>query len=235
MNCVFITGTDTDAGKTVVASALARDLRGQGARVWVAKPIAAGAELNRASGQLENADALSLLQAAQSNQPYAQVNPFCFAEPIAPHIAAALLGQRLELETLVAYLRQLHQLAQQQEIDYLLVEGAGGWLLPLNEQHTMAEVIACLGWPVLLVVGLKLGCLNHALLSAQAITASGLPLLGWIANQPRLQAMPFQAQNISLLQARLQAPYLGFHGFQDEIGESAACASFLSAFCASLA
>ena len=184
MNCVFVTGTDTDAGKTVAAVVLLQALQQRGLRCLASKPIAAGAE--QTEHGLRNSDALYLQQAAGGLQAYEQVNPYCFAAPIAPHIAAEQQGHRLQGSAIAASLRQL----QAQPADYRVIEGAGGWLLPLNAHETLADVITELHIPVLLVVGLKLGCLNHAFLTVADIQRRGLPLVGWIANQPQPQAMP---------------------------------------------
>ena len=203
MNCLFVTGTDTDAGKTVSAVALLQGLSERGFRCLASKPIAAGAETTEFG--LRNNDALLLQQAAAAQQPYEQVNPFCFAPAIAPHIAAELIAEPLQARQVQAVLTEL----QQQSADWLVVEGAGGWLLPLNAHETLADVIQALQLPVLLVVGLKLGCLNHALLSVADIQRRGLPLQGWIGNQLAPEPMPYQAQNISLLAACIPAPCLG--------------------------
>lgn len=204
MNCVFVTGTDTDAGKTVSAIALLQALTQRGFRCLASKPIAAGADTT-ADG-LRNSDALLLQQAAGGQQTYAEVNPLCFAPAIAPHIAAELAGQSLQAHQLQLILRTL----QRRSADWLVIEGAGGWLLPLNNQETLADVIEALQLPVLLVVGLKLGCLNHALLTVADIQRRGLKLIGWIGNQVAAEPMLFQEQNIALLKARIPAPCVGF-------------------------
>ncbi len=196
----FITGTDTDAGKTLVACALARKLRLEGERVAVAKPIAAGAE--RVDGELQNDDALALQAAGGDWQPYQQINPYCFTEAIAPHIAAR--GEELSVELLSAAMGPALTI----DADTLLVEGAGGWYVPLNERENLSDLAVELGLPVILVVGIKLGCLNHAMLSAQAIEASGLSLAGWVGSvvQP---GMPALQENIKTLKHRLAAPCWG--------------------------
>lgn len=203
MNCVFVTGTDTDAGKTVSAVAILQSLYQRGFSCLASKPIAAGAEAT-AQG-LRNADALMLQQAAGAQQAYTQVNPFCFAAPIAPHIAAAQVGHRLLAQDVCTALAEL----QQQRADWLVIEGAGGWLLPLNQHETMADVVEQLQIPIIVVVGLKLGCLNHALLTVTDIERRGLKLAGWIGNQLSPEPMPFQADNIALLTAKINAPCLG--------------------------
>jgi dethiobiotin synthetase len=197
---VFIAGTDTEVGKTRVAVALVRALVGEGLKVAVMKPVAAGA-VETAEG-LRNADATDLSAASNVKAPYKSVNPFCLAEPTSPHIAARSAGIRIDLSIIQREFAQLETAA-----DLVVVEGAGGWLAPISDTHSMADVAAALDLPVILVVGLRLGCLNHALLTSQAIHASGLRLAGWVANhlQPRFE---HAAENIALLERRLPAPLL---------------------------
>jgi len=173
---LFITGTDTEIGKTFVTAAMIRALRGAGVAALAMKPIASGAHAT-AQG-LRNADALALIEAMGSAAPdYAQVNPYVFAEPIAPHIAARNAAVEINLAPIVAAYRQLAAHA-----DVLLVEGAGGWSIPLSDQLMLADLPRALDLPVLLVVGVRLGCINHALLSARAIRDDGLAFAGWVAN-----------------------------------------------------
>ena len=174
--------------------------------VPVTKPIAAGADPT-AEG-LRNADALALIAAANVPAPYQTVNPYCLKLPASPHIAAANEGITLKLAPIVQAFGQLTRIS-----DLVVVEAAGGWLAPINEMETMADIAAALDLPVLLVVGLRLGCLNHALLTAQAIEARGLTFAGWIANhlQPRFD---HAAENIATLEARLAAPLLDVVPFQ---------------------
>jgi len=172
---LFITGTDTEVGKTVVARILVRSLVATGARVAVMKPVAAGSALT-ADG-LRNEDALGLIADSNVTMPYDTVNPYCLAAPIAPHLAAREAGINIELSRIRSAFTQLRAAA-----DHVIVEGAGGWLAPLNERQFIADLAVALELPVLLVVGLRLGCLNHALLSAAAIRQRGLRLAGWIGN-----------------------------------------------------
>ena len=203
---VFLTGTDTEVGKTVVATAMVRSLADSGQRIAVMKPIAAGADPTPEG--LRNADALALIAAANVPAPYQTVNPYCLKLPASPHIAAANEGITLKLAPIVQAFGQLTRIS-----DLVVVEAAGGWLAPINEMETMADIAAALDLPVLLVVGLRLGCLNHALLTAQAIEARGLTFAGWIANhlQPRFD---HAAENIATLEARLAAPLLDVVPFQ---------------------
>lgn len=194
----FVTGTDTGVGKTLVSCALLLRLRERHARVVGMKPVAAGT-LSAAGGD-DNEDVLAL-RAASSMRVAAELdNPCCLALPLSPHLAAREAGQRIEVGMLAARYRQLAALA-----DAVVVEGAGGFHVPLNEVETGADLAVALGLPVLLVVGLRLGCLNHALLTQEALLTRGLTLTGWIANRidPAMQA---QEDNIATLRARLKAP-----------------------------
>ena len=204
---IFVTGTDTDVGKTFVATALLRLARARGLRCVAVKPVAAGCAWR--DGELVNDDALALLAASESGQRYRAVNPVALEPAIAPHIAAAEVGASLRVEDLAARCRET--LAA--EHDFALIEGAGGWLVPLGDGatgdgSTLAELCAALAARPLLVVGMKLGCLNHALLTAAAIAAAGLELAGWVANSPG-PPMPRLEANVATLCARLAAPCLG--------------------------
>ncbi len=172
---VFVTATDTGAGKTVVAAGLVRALKQLLPRVAAMKPIASGARVT-ARG-LRNADAELLRREASMRVPYDTVNPCVFAAAIAPHHAAAAAGQCIDLARIAAAHARLARGA-----DRVVVEGAGGWRVPLDRRRTMADLALALELPVVLVVGLRLGCINHALLTAEAIAADGAPLLGWVAN-----------------------------------------------------
>jgi dethiobiotin synthetase len=206
MQTVFITGTDTDAGKTYVAVALLQGLKALGHRTVAQKPVAAG--VNEAGF---NTDALQLQQHATESLSYQQVNPYCLDDAVAPHLAAAKAGLCIEPVVLTTYLQQL----KNTKADIALVEGAGGWLLPLGDNSTMADWVKQQQLPVLLVVGMKLGCLNHALLTVREIEHSGLKLLGWVANciDPD---MAYQQENIRYLQQKLTAPCLGVLPYQSE-------------------
>jgi dethiobiotin synthetase len=197
---LFIAGTDTEVGKTLVACAITRGLVRRGLSVAALKPVAAGCEATPEG--LRNGDALALMGAANVALPYDVVNPYAFAPPIAPHIAAAEAG------TVIAEARIRDCVAEaQRRSDWVVVEGVGGWLVPIDGRSTMADVAKALGYPVVLVVGLRLGCLNHALLSAESIAAHGLTMAGWVANHID-PAMARSAQNVQSLAARLPAPCL---------------------------
>lgn len=206
MQTIFITGTDTDAGKTYVAVALLQGLKALGYRTVAQKPVAAGVN---AAGF--NTDALQLQQHATEPLSYELVNPYCLEDAVAPHLAAAKAELVIDSSILSKELQKL----QNVNADIALVEGAGGWLLPLDDKTTMADWVIEQQLPVLLVVGMKLGCLNHALLTINEIERSGLKLLGWVANciDPD---MAYQQENISYLQQKLTAPCLGILPYQSE-------------------
>ena len=197
----FITGTDTGIGKTLVACALLHALSSRGLRAAGMKPVAAGAQ--RSGGELRNEDAERLAAASSVTVPRTLLNPYCFELPIAPHIAAREAEVSIELEPI---LRAYHALAQR--ADVVVVEGIGGFCVPLNAREDTADLAQRLALPVLLVVGMRLGCLNHALLTVQAIRAKGLQFAGWIANRvdPTLAAAEC---NVAALAERLAAPLLG--------------------------
>ena len=199
---VFVTGTDTDVGKTVIATALLRLARLRGLRCVAVKPVAAGCEWR--DGELVNDDALALLRASESGQRYRAVNPVALEAAIAPHIAAAESGVSLRVEDLAARCRETLAAPH----DFAVIEGAGGWLVPVDDGATLADLCAALKARPVLVVAMRLGCLNHALLTAAAIAEAGVELAGWVANcagppMPRLEA------NVAALRSRLAAPCLG--------------------------
>ena len=209
----FITGTDTGVGKTEIALALMAALQARGLRVAAMKPVASGCV---ASAQgLRNEDALRLQQQASMRLPYALVNPYAFEAPIAPHLAAAAAGVTIEFAPIA---RSFSEMCA--DADAVIVEGAGGWLAPLSDRHTMADLALSLNLPIILVVGMRLGCLNHALLSAAAITQRGQQLAAWVANEVA-SAMDCLAENIATLQPRLAAPLLGYVPYQPDSPASA--------------
>ena len=198
----FVTGTDTEIGKTFVAAALLHIARECGLRCTALKPVAAGCEI--VDGQPVNDDALQLIAASGTDLDYRNVNPVALAPAIAPHIAAAQAGITLVARDLSRHC--LDVLAA--DIDFAIVEGAGGWLVPLNAAETLADVCLGIGARPILVVGMKLGCINHALLTAHAIATAGGELAGWVANCPT-PAMPAFEENVATLGERLSAPCLG--------------------------
>jgi dethiobiotin synthetase len=190
---VFITGTDTGVGKTWIATALLRALVKAGWRAAGMKPVAAGFDASSHT----NADVLALQAAGNVEAPAAQRNPYAFAEPIAPHLAAETAGVAIDLARIVDAYRRLGANA-----DALVVEGAGGALVPFDERHDMLDIAVALQIPVLLVVGMRLGCLNHALLTVLAVRRRGLVLRGWIANGLP-PGMPHCRRNIAALTERI--------------------------------
>lgn len=203
----FITGTDTDVGKTYCSALFLKALHRAGLTCLPFKPIAAGCEF--IDGELKNADALSLIAASQCTLPYSLVNPYAFEPPIAPHIAAQLIGTTLNLDGIQASYE--HLLTQQ--ADVLLIEGAGGWHLPISLADQEHDSVLLSEWvikqqlPIIIVVGMKLGCLNHALLTIAAIESAGGHIAGWIANQCDLD-MAYYQENLHSLKQLIKAPFL---------------------------
>lgn len=197
----FITGTDTEVGKTWVSAALLAALAARGHTTAAMKPVSAGCA-ETAEG-LRNEDALILQRHATLALPYEQVNPYAFAPAIAPHIAAARIGRRIDIAPVKAIFNRIGPQA-----DYIIVEGAGGWRVPLNEHETIADLARALGLPVILVVGMRLGCINHALLSCESIAGHGVTLAGWVANGILSDFAELQ-ENIDTLRQRIGAPLLG--------------------------
>ena len=198
----FITGTDTEVGKTFVSCALLHAARRAGWSAVGMKPVAAGTQRTPA-GEDINEDVAALRAASNVAVAPEHLNPYCFAEPIAPHIAAAKAGVTIDVEHIAATARMLRQQAQ-----VLMVEGVGGFRVPLGENHDTADMACALGLPVILVVGMRLGCLSHALLTVEAIERRGLHLAGWVANRidPRMARFD---ENLSALEERIAAPLLG--------------------------
>ncbi len=197
----FVTGTDTEVGKTVASCALLQAARLTGYRTAGYKPVASGSEMTPEG--IRNSDALALQRNSSVALRYEQVNPLTFLEPTSPHIVSAEERRPIEFATLSAGLRALEERA-----DWVQVEGAGGWFTPLSAHHTFADWVVRERLPVILVVGIKLGCINHALLTAQAVQASGLRLAGWIANDITLPGRRHR-EYLATLQALLPAPLLG--------------------------
>lgn len=212
MNGFFITSTDTDAGKTTISLSLMQRLKRAGKIVSCMKPVSAGCELT--SDGLRNSDAVKLLAESSLMLPYELINPYAFKPPIAPHIAAHKVGEKIEIETIVDNFRKITD-----QSDIVIVEGAGGWLVPINEKQTMADIATALQLPVVLVVGLRLGCLNHALLTAKNIIDTQVPFAGWIANHVDPEMLQ-QQENIESLNQRINAPLLGVVAFKETPGHN---------------
>lgn len=200
MSKFFITATDTDAGKTFVATALVKALVNTGKTVAVYKPISAGCEV--IDGELINEDAFLLQQVANSNQSISNVNPIAYEEPIAPHIAAAKSNQSITVEDVLQHYANVTSL----NADITLTEGAGGWRLPLGNGKYLSEFVQQSDQKVILVVNMKLGCLNHAILTYETILADGLECIGWVANT--FEGMNYLEENITELMSLVKAPMI---------------------------
>jgi dethiobiotin synthetase len=200
MRSIFVTGTDTEVGKTRISVGIIHKLVAQGYKVAAMKPIASGCEVT--VDGLRNEDALALMAASNVDLPYELVNPYAFKPAIAPHIAAQQVGVDIDFEII----QKNYDLIQQQA-DLVVVEGAGGWLVPLNNTTTMADLAKQLKLDVMLVVGIRLGCINHALLTATAIQQSGLEFKGWVAND--LESSLQLNEMLATLKQHIQEPNMG--------------------------
>lgn len=211
----FVIGTDTNVGKTYVASALIRQFVEAGFKTIGMKPIASGCEINE-QGELVNEDVVALSEASNVRAPLDLVNPYRFVPAIAPHIAAEQAGVQIQSDVIVQIYHQLTTLAE-----VLIVEGAGGFLVPINSQETLADLAVKLNLPIILVVGVRLGCINHALLTVEAIKARGLSLAGWVANQVDSEMSVFD-ENLVSLQQRINTPCIGivYWGQSDCLADS---------------
>lgn len=198
----FVTGTDTDVGKTLVTCGLLKKAQRQGLTTAAIKPVSVGCE-DTPEG-LRNADALALQQTMTIDMLYEQINPVAFPPPIAPHIAAQEHGHMVTADRLSSLCREVLM----QHAQLTLLEGVGGWRVPLNPRETLADLAQILQLPVILVVGMKLGCLNHSLLTAEAIHRDGLTMAGWVANAIT-PGMSRLAENILTLEDKIDAPCLG--------------------------
>ena len=210
MSGLFITGTDTEIGKTFVSSLLIKLLVEENLQVSGMKPVASGA--NCSDGELKNEDALSLIEASNVDVEYKNVNPYVFEPAVSPHIAAEQAGIEINLTEIKNNFEQLKSIS-----DIVVVEGVGGWYAPITCHTTVADLAETLNLPIILVVGLRLGCLNHALLTAQAIRQSGLPIAGWIANHVEKDFSSAE-KNISTLKHYLNDfPFLGSVSYQTNL------------------
>ncbi|MFV1993265.1 MAG: dethiobiotin synthase [Acidiferrobacterales bacterium] len=207
----FITGTDTGVGKTLIATALINLLVEQGNKVAGMKPVSCGCL--QVDGQWQHDDAQLMMAASNIKLPYEVINPYAFEPAIAPHLAALQVGETISISLVHEKFRILSDVA-----DKIVIEGAGGWLVPINNKESMADLAVALGLPVILVVGLRLGCLNHALLTTQSILEKGGELAGWVANSID-PLFKHQKDNINTLKTRIPAPCLGVIPFRDQLGE----------------
>lgn len=203
----FITGTDTGIGKTTITIALLKKYNQAGQQSVGLKPLASGCQLT-AEG-LRNDDALRLQSASSIALPYETINPIAYQQPIAPYLAASMAGENLSVDSLI----QACQPGLQTNADITFIEGVGGWFQPLNEKQNMAEFSAALSLPVIMVVGMRLGCINHSLLTQQSIKHYQLNLAGWVANviDPEMDCIE---ENIALLTRAIDAPLLAVVPYQ---------------------
>ncbi|HKK55237.1 dethiobiotin synthase [Marinobacter sp.] len=206
----FVTGTDTGVGKTLVSAAILLAAGNRGLRTLGMKPVASGCDST--PDGLRNEDALTLIRAMTEPLAYEQVNPVALQPAIAPHVAAARAGRQLTAARLVGFCRGL----QMRPADLLLIEGAGGWRVPLNDRETYSAVPVSLQLPVIVVVPLRLGCINHALLTAEAIRRDGLAIAGWVANRPDPQPMESEHETLAYLRNHLGAHCLGVLPWQEQ-------------------
>jgi len=220
---LFVTGTDTGVGKTLISCALLRAYAAAGNSTVGMKPVAAGCESGRDGLRCEDVE--SLRQASSVQAPLDLVNPYAFAPPVAPHIAAAEVGVTIELARIRRAYLALTDLA-----DKVVVEGVGGFRVPLDEHSDTADLAQLLGLPVVLVVGMRLGCLSHALLTVEAIAARGLPLAGWVANRVDAEMASFDA-NLAALQQRIVAPLLGVVAYESQPDAARVAQCLLLPFC----
>jgi dethiobiotin synthetase len=205
----LVIGTNTNVGKTYVASRLIQHFVRSGFNTIGMKPIASGCELN-ANGDLINEDVTALIAVSNIKAPLDYVNPYHFMPAIAPHIAASQAGVQIQLTQVLHAYQRLSQMS-----DVVIVEGAGGFCVPINETQTLADLAEQLKLPIVLVVGMQLGCINHALLTVEAIQARGLTLAGWVANQIDLSMVMFE-ENVESLSARINAPLLSTVSWRGE-------------------
>jgi len=203
----FITGTDTGIGKTCVSVALLRALKSGDFNAVAMKPVASGCI--ETEWGLRNDDAERLLRECSHELAYELVNPYAFEPAIAPHLAADAVGTVIEIPRIVDCCRQIAATA-----DAVVVEGVGGWMVPVNDRQTMQDIAVALDYPVILVVGIRLGCLNHALLTAAAVRAAGLSMAGWVANRCDRECVN-PDENVRALQQRLEAPLIADFPFID--------------------
>ena len=206
----FVIGTDTNVGKTYIASGLVQHFVNAGYKTIGMKPIASGCELNE-QGELLNEDVINLCDASNVQAPLDLINPYHFIPAIAPHLAAEQAKIQMQSEVIKLAYSRLSAMAE-----VVIVEGAGGFFVPINASETLADLAQALNIPIMLVVGMRLGCINHALLTVEAIKARGLTLAGWVANQIDPN-MPMFNENLDSLQQRIAAPCLSVVRWQGAV------------------
>lgn len=219
----FVIGTDTNVGKTYIAAGLVKHFVDLGFNTVAMKPVASGCDMLQTASLppvLMNADVTALLAASNMQVPLSLVSPYRFAPPIAPHIAAAQAGVDISIEHIAAAYQQLAAMAE-----VVIVEGAGGFFVPLSADATLADLAVKLDIPIILVVAMRLGCINHALLTVAAIEARGLKFAGWIANTVDADMDRF-AENLASLQQRIAAPCLSVVAWQGQVTLAAGCLKF---------
>lgn len=197
---IFVTGTDTEVGKTRISTGLIAVLQKQGVKAAGMKPVASGCDW--IDGQWQNEDALAMIAQSHVSLPYPLINPYAFEPAIAPHIAASRVNTKIDISEIKQHFEQIKT-----EADAVVVEGAGGWQVLLNQTETMADLAVALDLPIVLVVAIKLGCINHALLSVESIQQRGLRIAGWVANH--LDEQGESAEIIDTLKQHIAAPCLG--------------------------
>jgi dethiobiotin synthetase len=202
LNGFFVTGTDTEVGKTLVSGALILKLREQGMKAIGFKPVVAGTYLD-SEGLTQNEDIETLRLASNLGSLKLSLCPYVLDQPAAPHLVAKHQGLKLEMGVIAKAFQEV-----QKHADYVVVEGAGGLLIPLNENEDLSDFAQAIDLPVILVVGMKLGCINHALLTYEALKARNLNIAGWVANSLSTE-MPLLQENLQTLQVRMDAPFLG--------------------------
>ncbi|KZY80629.1 hypothetical protein A3741_18535, partial [Oleiphilus sp. HI0069] len=213
-NVYFVAGTDTEVGKTFSSCALLAAANSKGLSSMALKPIAAGADEYKDANDkvsMRNEDAVALMSHMSVDLPYSQVNPVLLKEAASPHIAAALEKRTPSASRITGICRG----ALMKKPDFALIEGAGGWRVPISPRETMADLARQLNYKVILVVGLRLGCLNHAMLSAEAIRRDGLEIAGWVANSLSRETMSYEAENIATLSSALGAPLIAHLPFSE--------------------
>lgn len=215
----FVTGTDTDAGKTFITCGLLEAAKNQNLTTIALKPVAAGCD--HTSEGLRNDDAVNLIEAMTCELPYSQVNPVALKAPIAPHIAASEEGRTISLDRLTGFCRG----ALMKKYDIGFIEGAGGWRVPINNREMLSGLAGTMNAPVILVVGMKLGCISHTMLTVESILRDGCKLAGWVANQIDPDMSRFRS-NVETLESMIPAPCLGVVPWLSE-GSSFQAASFL--------
>lgn len=211
----FVAGTDTGVGKTFASCVMLKAAEQKTLTTLALKPMAAGCEsveLPTGKIQWQNEDALALIENMSVRMPYSQVNPVALEVPASPHISAALASKTVRADRVAGYCRG----SLMTPADFVLIEGAGGWRVPINASETMADIAKQLELSVILVISLKLGCLNHALLTAEAIRADGLSIAGWVGNRTDAKPMDYESQNIATLKSSLQAPCIGILPYSEQ-------------------